>query len=95
MEDPLGPEVRAVDDGPHIERGTVRVDRDGSFEERVAIPETAETGDGEIYLTPDTLDLAGPCDHEPSDCPLIGGTSPISVGSACSPATTRPGGTGR
>jgi hypothetical protein len=59
-------------DGPYIDLGTVRVDRDGSFADSITIPETAETGDGELYLTPDTLDLAGPCEQEPSDCPLIG-----------------------
>lgn len=82
MEEALDVGVALYIDGPYIDLGTVRVERDGSFEEAITIPETTEAGNGEVYLTPETLDLGGPCEGEPSACPLIGGTATVSVESA-------------
>ena len=58
--------------------GEVAVVRDGSFSAQLRVPSSTEAGTAEIYLTPETVDLSGPCD-ETSGCPLIGGTAALTV----------------
>lgn len=64
---------------PYVDLGEVTVARDGSFSAALTVPAATPAGVAEVYLTPETLDLSGPCPQDDSSCPLIGGTAELTV----------------